>query len=363
MISFFDYAKQRNIIEQKLNNRISNVMAHGKFILGPEVTELEEKLSNYTGAKFCITCANGTDALHIALLAAGVNPGDEVIVPSFTYIAPAEVISLIGANPVYVDVCPKTFNICTQKVKEKITKRTKAIVAVSLYGQPADFVEINGLAKKNNLTVIEDAAQSFGAEQFGKKSCNLSKIGCTSFFPSKPLGCYGDGGAVFTSDLKLANTMRCIARHGQEGRYNHISVGMNSRLDTVQAAILLCKLEILDDEIRARNDKAAYLTNGITSLKRPDIQVPHTESFNKSAWAQYTIRTKNRGKLISEFSKESLPYSIHYPKPIFFQPAYLENIKDCPNSIAVSKDVISLPVNAYIDEKELDLILEIINQS
>ena len=268
MIPFFDLAAQQAVIKRQIEENISKVLSHGKYILGPEVAELEERLCDYTGAKYCITCANGTDALQIALMAIGVGPGDEVITPAFSYIATAEATALLGAIPIYVDVDPITFNIDPELIEEKISTRTKAIIPVSLYGQPANFQEINKIAHKHNLIVIEDGAQSFGAEQLGKKSCNLSDIGCTSFFPTKPLGCYGDGGAIFTSDENIAKSLRQIARHGQEKRYFHARLGINSRLDTLQASILLAKLEILNTEIDARDVLANKYSRCLSSDDR-----------------------------------------------------------------------------------------------
>ena len=221
MISFFNLAAQQALIKRQIDENISKVLSHGKYILGPEVAELEERLCEYTGAKYCITCANGTDALQIALMAIGIGLDDEVITPAFSYIATAEATALLGATPIYVDVDPVTFNINPALIEEKITSRTKAIIPVSLYGQPADFKEINKIARKHNLIVIEDAAQSFGAEQNGQKSCNLSDIACTSFFPTKPLGCYGDGGAMFTENDEIAKNLKMIANHGQEQKYYH----------------------------------------------------------------------------------------------------------------------------------------------
>ena len=237
MIEFIDLKTQQARIKDQIDAGIARVLAHGQYILGPEVTELEEKLAAYTGAKYCITVANGTDALQIAQMALGIGQGDEVITPGFTYIATAETVALLGAKPVYVDVDPRTYNLDPALLEAAITPRTKAIVPVSLYGQCANMDAINDIAHKYSIPVIEDAAQSFGANYKGRKSCNLSSIACTSFFPSKPLGCYGDGGAIFTSDETLAKVMRQISRHGQDRRYHHIRVGVNSRLDTLQAAI------------------------------------------------------------------------------------------------------------------------------
>lgn len=252
MIEFIDLKAQQALIKEKIDAGIQRVLEHGQYILGPEVSELEEKLAAFVGAKYCISVANGTDALQIAQMALGIGPGDEVITPGFTYIATAETVALLGAKPVYVDVDPRTYNLDTQLLEAAITPRTKAIIPVSLYGQCADFDAINVIAARHGIPVIEDAAQSFGATYKGKRSCNLATIACTSFFPSKPLGCYGDGGAIFTSDEELAKVLRQIARHGQDRRYHHIRIGVNSRLDTLQAAILLPKLEIFSSELEQR---------------------------------------------------------------------------------------------------------------
>ena len=238
-MEFIDLKSQYQRLKPQIDAAIQRVLDHGQFILGPEVAELEEKLVAYTGAKYCISVANGTDALQIALMALGVGPGDEVITPGFTYIATAETVALLGAKPVYVDVDARTYNLDPALLEASITPRTKAIIPVSLYGQCAEFDAINAIAARHGISVIEDAAQSFGASYKGRKSCNLSTIACASFFPSKPLGCYGDGGAIFTSDDELAKVIRQIARHGQDRRYHHVRVGVNSRLDTIQAAILL----------------------------------------------------------------------------------------------------------------------------
>ena len=247
MLELIDLRIQQARIRDQIDANIQNVLNHGQYILGPEVAELEEKLVAYSGAKYCITCANGTDAIQIALMALGVGHGDEVISPGFTYIATAEAAAVVGAKAVFVDVDERTYTLDPAKLEAAITDKTKAIIAVSLYGQCADFDAINAIAAKYNLPVIEDAAQSFGAEYKGKKSCNVSTIATTSFFPSKPLACYGDGGAIFTSDDELAKIIRQVARYGQERRYHHVRVGVNSRLDTLQAAILLPKLAILEE--------------------------------------------------------------------------------------------------------------------
>ena len=318
-MQFIDLAAQQTRIKQQIDDNIQKVLAHGKYILGPEVSELEERLADYTGSKYCITVANGTDALQIAQMALGIGPGDEVIVPGFSYIATAETTVLLGAKPVYVDIDPKTYNLDPSLLEAAITSRTKAIIPVSLYGQCADIDAINAFAEKHDIMVIEDGAQSFGATYKGKKSCNLTTIGCTSFFPTKPLGCYGDGGAIFTNDDELATVMRQIARHGQDKRYHHIRVGVNSRLDTMQAAILLPKLELLDEENRLRNQVAANYTK---LLKASDInKTPYVEQYNTSAWAQYTIRVINRNEIQLKLQEAGIPTAVHYPIPLNKQPA------------------------------------------
>lgn len=352
-MQFIDLAAQQERIKDKLQANIQKVLAHGKYILGPEVHELEEKLAEYTGAKYCITCANGTDALQIVLMSLGIGPGDEVITPGFTYIATAETVALLGATPVYVDIDAKTYNLDPSLLEAAITSRTKAIIPVSLYGQCADFDTINEIAKKHNLPVIEDAAQSFGASYKGKKSCNLSTIACTSFFPSKPLGCYGDGGAIFTNDEELATVIRQIARHGQDRRYHHIRIGVNSRLDTLQAAILLPKLEILDDEMLARRQVATTYTK---LLNEAGISTtPIIESHNESAWAQYTIQVDNRDQVQAKLKEQGIPTAVHYPIPLNKQPAVASDAK-LPVGDAIAQKVMSLPMHPYLSQIDQKLI-------
>ncbi|OAH06902.1 UDP-2-acetamido-2-deoxy-3-oxo-D-glucuronate aminotransferase [Rhodobacteraceae bacterium SB2] len=360
MIPFFDLAAQQELIRKEIDENIANVLAHGKYILGPEVAELERRLVEYTGAKYCISCANGTDALQIALMALGVGPGDEVITPSFSYIATAEATALLGAKPVYVDVDPVTYNINHNLIEDKITNRTKAIIPVSLYGQPADFDEINALASKYNLPVIEDAAQSFGATYKGKKSCNLSTISCTSFFPTKPLGCYGDGGAIFTSDENLATLIRQIARHGQKQRYHHVRVGINSRLDTIQAAILLPKLKILDDEVRKRNELAARYN--IAFSDNDMVTTPKISHFATTSCAQYTLKVENRRDLIEKLEKCGVPTAVHYPLPLNLQPAVLDANANVPFSETLSNRVLSLPIHAYMQPEIFSKIVDAVNK-
>jgi UDP-2-acetamido-2-deoxy-ribo-hexuluronate aminotransferase len=316
--------------------------------LGPEVEELEEKLAAYTGAKHCISVANGTDALQIAQMALGIGPGDEVITPGFTYIATAETVALLGAKPVYVDIDPRTYNLNPELLEAAITPRTKAIIPVSLYGQCADFDAINAIAAKHGIPVIEDAAQSFGATYKGRKSCNLSTIACASFFPSKPLGCYGDGGAIFTNDDNLAKIMRQIARHGQDRRYHHIRVGVNSRLDALQAAILLPKLAVLDAEMALRQQVAERYTK---LLNEAGIATtPYVAPHNTSAWAQYTIRVLNRDSVQSKLKQAGIPTAVHYPIPLNKQPAVADANVHMPVGNEVAEQVMSLPMSPELGE-------------
>lgn len=355
MIEFIDLKAQQARIKGPLDVAIQRVLAHGQYILGPEVAELEEKLATYTGAKHCITVANGTDALQIAQMALGIGPGDEVITPGFTYIATAETVALLGAKPVYVDIDPRTYNLDPALLEAAITPRTKAIIPVSLYGQCADFDAINAIAARHGIPVIEDAAQSFGATYKGRTSCNLTHIACTSFFPSKPLGCYGDGGAIFTNDDEFAKVMRQIARHGQNRRYHHIRVGVNSRLDTLQAAILLVKLGIFDKEMALRQQVAARYTQllneaGISTT--PDI-APH----NQSAWAQYTIQVPSREQVQEHLKTAGVPTAVHYPIPLNQQPAVADAAARLPVGDAVAQRVMSLPMHPYLGEREIAAIV------
>lgn len=346
MIEFIDLKAQQSRIKAEIDAGIQRVLAHGQYILGPEVAELEEKLAAYVGAKYCITCANGTDALQVVQMAFGIGPGDEVITPGFTYIATAETVAVLGATPVYVDVNPKTYNLDVEKLEAAITPRTKAIIPVSLYGQCADFDAINAIAAKYNIPVIEDAAQSFGATYKGRKSCNLSTVACTSFFPSKPLGCYGDGGAIFTNDDELAKVIRQIARHGQDRRYHHIRVGVNSRLDTLQAAILLPKLEILDEEMQARQHVADTYTKLFNEAGI--LTTPFIEAYNQSAWAQYTIQVDHRSEIQEKLKAQGIPTAVHYPIPLNKQPAVANENAILPVGDAIAECVMSLPMHPYL---------------
>lgn len=355
MIPFVDLAAQQKRIRTEIEAGITGVLAHGQYILGPEVFELEEKLAAYCGADHCITVANGTDALQIALMAVGVQPGDEVIIPGFAYIAPAEAVSVLGARPVYVDIDSDSYNLDPDLLEAAITSRTRAIIPVSLYGQPADFERINTIATRYGITVIEDGAQSFGARHHNGKSCNLSTLATTSFFPSKPLGCYGDGGAVFTSDSELAKAIRQIARHGQERRYFHVRVGVNSRLDTLQAAVLLPKLTILDDEIAARQRVADSYS---VQLRALGISTPKVTRHNASAWAQYTIRVAQRDQFQARLKKAGIPTAVHYPLPLNRQPAVSDFNAELPQGDRASDEVVSLPIHPYMDEEAISRVVE-----
>lgn len=345
MIEFIDLKTQQARIKDKIDAGIQRVLAHGQYILGPEVAELEEKLAAFVGAKYCITCANGTDALQIAQMALGVGPGDEIITPGFTYIATAETVALLGAKPVYVDVDPRTYNLDPALLEAAITPRTKAIIPVSLYGQCADMDAINIIAAKHGIPVIEDAAQSFGATYKGRRSCNLSTIACTSFFPSKPLGCYGDGGAIFTNDDELAVVMRQIARHGQNRRYHHIRVGVNSRLDTLQAAILLPKLEIFENEVQLRQ-QVAQRYEGL--LNASAIATPYVEPHNLNVWAQYTVQVDSRDSVQETLMTAGVPTAVHYPIPLNKQPAVADAEACLPIGDAIAQRVMSLPMHPYM---------------
>jgi UDP-2-acetamido-2-deoxy-ribo-hexuluronate aminotransferase len=355
-MEFCDLKTQYQRLKADIDAGIQRVLDHGQYILGPEVAELEEKLAAYTGARHCISVANGTDALQIAQMALNIGSGDEVITPGFTYIATAETVALLGAKPVYVDVDPRTYNLDPALLEAAITSRTKAIVPVSLYGQCADFDAINAIAARHGIPVIEDAAQSFGASYRGRKSCNLSTIACASFFPSKPLGCYGDGGAIFTNDDALAKVMRQIARHGQDRRYHHIRVGVNSRLDTIQAAILLPKLAVLDEEMAQRQQVAAGYQK---LLGEAGIHTtPYVEPHNISAWAQYTIRVQDRDAVQETLKQAGIPTAVHYPIPLNKQPAVADAGAKLPVGDQIAAEVMSLPMSPGLTMADQALIAE-----
>lgn len=346
MIPFIDLKTQYEAIKPQVQARINQVLEHGQYIMGPEVTELEEKLAAYVGVKHCISASSGTDTLLIAMMALGIGPGDEVITTPFTFIATGEMIALLGAKPVFVDIDPKTYNIDPSKIASAITPKTKAIMPVSLYGQCADMDEINVIANRHGLPVIEDAAQSFGATYKGRKSCALSTIGSTSFFPSKPLGGYGDGGALFTNDDTLAKAMKEIRVHGQDRRYHHPRIGINGRLDTLQAAILLAKFERFDWEVEQRQKVGAGYTV-MLSQQCPGVVPPYIAPECTSVYAQYTVQVKDRESLSKRLNAEGIPTAIHYPVPLHLQPAYQcfgNEIGDFPVAEWASSVVLSLPM-------------------
>lgn len=355
MIPFIDLKSQQDRIRPALDKRIAAVLAHGQYIMGPEVAELEEKLAAYTGSKHCVAVSSGTDALLIALMALGIKAGDEVITTPFSFFATAEVIMNLGAKPVFVDIDPRTYNLDPKLIEAAITPQTKAIMPVSLYGQCADFDAINAIAAKHGLPVVEDAAQSFGGTYKGRKSCALSTIGCTSFFPSKPLGCYGDGGACFTDDDELAKLMAMIRLAGQDRRYHHIMVGLNGRIDTLQAAILLAKLDIFADEIALRQKVAAKYTE----LLQDRFVTPYIVPGNVSAYAQYTVEVDNRADVQKKLEAAGVPTAVHYPIPLNLQPACAGlglGEGALPVAEAAAKRVMSLPMHPYLEAAAAEAI-------
>ena len=347
-IPFVDLKAQYAALRESIDARIRRVLDHGQYVMGPEVRELEERLEAWTGAKHCVTVASGTEALLISLMALGVKPGDEVVTTPFTFVATAEMIVLLGAKPVFVDVEADTANIDASKIEAAITPRTRAILPVSLYGQPADMDEINAIAARHGLPVIEDAAQSFGATYKGRKSCNLSPIGCTSFYPSKPLGCYGDGGAILTSDDALAQAAREIRVHGDSGRYRHTRIGVGGRMDTIQCAVVLAKLERFEWEVKRRIEIACRYDKLLSSRFR----VLKVRPDRTSVHAQYTVRAVNRSALEATLKAKRIPTAIHYPEPLHRQPAYAAMFaaRSFPAAELLASEVISLPMHAYLDE-------------
>lgn len=350
-IPFIDLKAQYLQIGKNVNEKIQDVLNHAQFIMGPEVKEFEYELAQYVKVEHAIGCSNGTDALLLALMALDIKVGDEVIVPDFSFFATSEVVSLLGATPIFVDINPDSYNIDVTEVEKKITSNTKAIIAVSLYGQCADFNDLN----KFNIPVIEDGAQSFGATHYGKKSCGLTTIGCTSFFPSKPLGCYGDGGALFTNDEELAIKLRQLLSHGQSKRYIHSHVGINGRLDTLQAAILLEKLKIFDKEIEQRQ----LVANTYNEALSKKVKTPFIKPENTSVFAQYTIEIENRESFQENLKLKGIPTAIHYPMPLSKQPVYKRLPKaDNPHTNQASSRVVSLPFHPYLEEREQTYIIE-----
>ncbi len=343
--------------KKEFEKEISRVLSKASYIMGPEIDKLEEELSQFTGAKYCISCSSGTDALILAIMSLDIRPGDEIITTPFTFISTAETIALLGAKPVFVDIDEESFNIDVNQIEAKITDKTKAIIPVSLFGQVADIDEINTLGKKYNLSIIEDAAQSFGATYKGKKSCNLSTIACTSFFPAKPLGCFGDGGAVFTNDYALAEKIKSLRLHGQSKPYEHKHIGLGARLDNLQAAVLLIKLKNYDDTISLRQAAAERYHKLLDNL----IEKPVIKKYNTSVWAQYSIRIPSRDLIRSKLKEHGIPTAVYYPKPLHLQECfeYLgHKIGDFPVSEKVSEEIISLPMNPYLTYTEQKYTVE-----
>lgn len=356
-IDFANLQYQHSLYKKEIEQAVLNVMNNCNFIMGEEITQLEQSLEDFTGAKHVITCSSGTDALLLAMMALDIKPGDEIITTPFTFIATAETIAFLGAIPVFVDIHDISYNIDPSKIEASITDKTKAIIPVSLYGQPADMDSIQAIADKHNLNVIIDGAQSFGSTYKGKTDSNLGDISCTSFFPAKPLGCYGDGGAVFTNDDILAEKMKSLRLHGQTKRYHHKYIGMGGRLDTIQAAVLNVKLNHYKKDLALRQTVASKYTEALSA--KPFITIPTVYDDCTSAWAQYSIRIKNRDALQEKLKLAGIPTAIHYPLPLHLQEAfeYLGyKIGDFPTSEAVANEIMSLPMNPYLSDEEIQYI-------
>lgn len=364
-MQFIDLKAQQERIRPEIDRRIKAVLDHGKYIMGPEVAELEEKLAAFVGVKHCIGMASGTDALLAALMALEIGQGDEVITTPFTFIATGEVISLLGATPVFVDIDPRTYNIDPSKIEAAITPKTRAIMPVSLYGQPADMTDINTVAQKHGLPVIEDGAQSLGATHHGKQSCGLSTIGCTSFMPSKPLGAYGDAGACFTDDDELAQRMRQLRIHGADRKYHHPLIGFNGRLDTMQAAVLLAKLEIFPAEIKARQEAGRRYSQHL-SAQCEDVEPPYIAPENTTVYAQYTVAVADRAAYQEKLQAANVPVAVHYPLPLYRQPAYATlgvGPEGYPVTEAAAGKVMSLPMHPYLTNTEQAAVVSALSKA
>ena len=358
-MQFIDLKSRHQFIGDKINARIQKVMDHGQFILGPEVGELEQKLAEYTGSKNCVTTSSGTDSLLIALMALEVGAEDEVITVPYTWISTAEVIALRGAKPVFVDIRPDTWNMDEMLLEAAITEKTKAIMPVSIFGQCPEMDAVNAIAEKYNLPVIEDAAQSFGATYKGNKSCNLSTIGSTSFFPSKPLGCYGDGGALFTNDDELAEKFRWIRVHGQERKHHHAILGINGRMDTIQAPILLEILKVFPDEVQKREQIGQTYTEGIGKID--NLETPRIGEHNTSVYAQYTILSEHREKIQQSLKEQDIPSVSYYSVPLHLQPAFKNlghKAGDFPITEKVANQCLSLPMSPYLKKEDQNKVIK-----
>jgi len=357
-IDFANLQYQHELYKDEIESAILKVARNCNFIMGNEVQELEKSLESFTGAKYAVSCSNGTDALLLAMMALDIKPGDEIITTPFTFIATAETIAFLGAIPVFVDIEQNSYNLDPTKIEEKITLKTKAIIPVSLYGQPADMEEINKIAKKHNLKVIIDGAQSFGSTYKGITDSALGDISTTSFFPAKPLGCYGDGGAVFTNNEELANKMKSLRLHGQSKRYHHKYIGMGGRLDTIQAAVLNVKLKYYPKDLALRQEVSKKYTKALEN--KSNLILPYVDEKTTSAWAQYSIRVKNRDELQEKLKLAGIPTAVHYPMPLHLQEcfAYLGYKKgDFPISEVVSNEIMSLPMNPYVTDEEIEYIV------
>ena len=361
-IDFANLQLQYQKYKNKIDTNLQIILNKSNYILGEEVDVLEKELENFTGARYAITCSSGTDALLLAMMAIDIQPDDEIITTPFTWISTAEMIALIKAKPVFVDIEPDTYNIDVNLIEAAITKKTKAIMPVSLYGQPADIDLIQAIADKYNLKVIIDGAQSFGCTYNNKTDSNLGDISITSFFPSKPLGCYGDGGAVFTNDEEYAKKIKMLRVHGQNKRYHHRYIGIGGRLDTIQAGILLAKLPYFSKELVDRQKVSERYTNALSSV----LQTPVIKANRSSAWAQYTLRVKNRNALQLKLKENDIPTSIFYPVPLHLQECfqYLNNQQgDFPISEKASNEVISIPMNPFLTNQQIDYIINKIKEN
>lgn len=355
-IDFANLQYQYRLYKDEIDEAIHNVLDKSNYIMGEEVTQLETSLKKFTGAKYAITCSSGTDALLLAMMALNIKPGDEIITTPFTFIATAETIALMGAIPVFVDIDEKTYNIDPSKIEEKITSKTKAIIPVSLYGQPADMDSIQTMANKNNIKVIVDGAQSFGSTYNSKTDSNLGDISTTSFFPAKPLGCFGDGGVVFTNSEEIAAKIKSLRVHGQSKRYHHKYIGMGGRMDTIQCAVVNVKLKYYEKDLALRQEVARNYTR---ALQGKELILPFIEENVTSAYAQYSVRVKNRDVLQKKLKEQGIPTAVHYPMPLHLQECfeYLEYKKgDFPISEMVSNEIMSLPMNPYVTNDEIEYI-------
>ena len=360
-IQMVDLIRQYQGLKAEVDAAVSRVLETARFINGPDVKAFAEEVARYLGVAYAIPCASGTDALQIAMMALGIGPGDEVITSPFTFIATAETIALLGARPVYVDVDPVTFNLDPKQVAEKITERTRAIIPVHLYGQPADMDSILAIAREHGLRVVEDAAQALGARYRNRKVCTLGDLACISFFPSKNLGAAGDAGMVVTSNPELAEKVRMIANHGSRVRYHHEILGINSRLDTIQAAILRVKLPHLDEWNRRRREAAHAYSKALASLP---VLTPTEQDYSYHIYHQYTIRTPRRDELREFLKAQGIPTAVHYPMPLHLQPAFKERFGYCegdfPEAEKASQEVISLPMHPELTGEEIEYIVQAI---